>query len=132
MQKTLDRELIMGVLAHPSIWPCIAPEGIKPEEFEPPFDCDYYITDDHNGLMIAHETPLGMLLHANFIPEARNKAVECARFAVNESLKKRDVAYALIPQNYPKVYQFSLRVGMQDGGLLNGEHFVYTNVPLRG
>lgn len=130
LTKTLDKAEIMAVLAHASIWPHIAPEGVQPSDFDPPLDSIYYLTADKQGLMIAHETELGMLIHANFLPEARFQAVGFAQQAVNDCLHRRDVVYSLIAPRFAHAYRFALKCGLRDGGMLNGRHFLYTNKPL--
>lgn len=124
-----DRQQIMQVLKHPAIWPHIAPSDLLPEDFEPPLDgVEYWglFEKDLQGLFILHQDGRGAMIHANILPEARGpQAQEAGTLVSDYARDKFGYVYALIPEKYDNVYQFALRCGMQDGGLIDGDHYVF-------
>ncbi len=131
LTKTTDAQLIKSILSHPSIWWHIAPKHVNADEFDLPMEADYYLTPDNSGVIILHELALGVQIHVNILPGNRGEPALLATLeAVNMGLKSRDIVYATIPTECANVYQFALKCGMTDGGMLNGKHFVFTHTKL--
>jgi hypothetical protein len=124
-----DKAQIMSVLSHPAIWPNIAPDHIEPSAFDPPLEgVEYWGVFDKDlmGLFILHYDGQGMQIHANMLPEGRGDIAQEAGTLVSDYARDRyGYVYALIPEKYDNVYQFALRCGMQDGGLIGEDHYVY-------
>lgn len=122
----------MSVLSHPAIWPNIAPDSVEPDAFDPPLEgVEYWaVREDFDkpvqGLFILHHDGGGVMIHANMLPEGRGALAEEAGILASEYAKNQyGYVYALIPKAFENVYQFALRCGMQDGGIINGDHYVY-------
>jgi len=72
MNRTFDIAEINSVLKHPDIWPLIADDEDK-DSFQPPMGDNHYLFEE-GVLFILH--PLGddLQIHANVLPEHRDKA----------------------------------------------------------
>lgn len=124
MIRTKDAEVINSVLTHPAIWPCIA-DG-SPEGFEPPLTDDYHYLYEEGVLFILHPLNDDWEIHANVLPEYRSGAFDAGQAALKYAFDviKANKVIARIPTEYPNVYQFSLKSGLQDAGIVDGEHYL--------
>ncbi len=119
MIRTLDIDQINSVLKHPDIWPLIA-DNEDIDTFEPPLEDIHYLFEE-GVLFILH--PLGddLQIHANVLPEHRDKAVRAAQEALVYGFKLNDRIVAKIPTKYKNVYGFAKKF-MRDDGVLHDAH----------
>lgn len=130
MRLTTDRAEIMAVLGHPDIWPCVAPESVAPDDFEPPLHDHYYLIVGEllpEALFIYHWIDEETLkTHHQVIPEYREKAldysIESLRWAFTETGAARLVCS--IPDRYQNVLAHARRGGFFDWYHENGQQWL--------
>ncbi len=125
IKRTTDIGKINSVLKHDYIWPRVSDTSQSKADYVPPISDDYHYLYDEGVLFILHENEKGLNIHANVLPESRDKAEEAAKEALRYGFEDlgADEIVARIPVSYPTVYGFALKF-MEDAGLSNGEHLL--------
>lgn len=124
MIRTFDMDQINSVLKHPDIWPNIADDE-DTESFTPPMGDNCYLFAE-GVLFILHPDGNDLEIHANIVPKYREHAYEMGQEALNYGFNELNAEriVARIPTQYGSVYGFALKSGMNDEGLVNGDHFL--------
>ena len=120
MIRTTDIDKIDSVLKHPEIWPLIS-DGEDPNTFDVPVTDDIHYLFEEGVLFILH--PLGddLEIHANILPEHREKSHSAALEALEYGFQLNDKIVARIPVKFGNVYGFT-RKFMNDDGVIDGVH----------
>lgn len=122
IEPTIDIEKINSILKHPDIWPRIADKNQDKDDFVPPLENIHYLYEE-GVLFILHPVDGKLVIHANVLPESREKAEDAANTALHYGFI--DLGYdeivAQIPEKYGSVYGFALKF-MKDVGFVDGEH----------
>ncbi len=128
IKRTTDIDKINSVLKHPYIWPRISDKHQSKDEWTAPMEGMHYLYDD-GILFILHDIGDSVKVHANVLPEARERAEaaadEAARYSFEE-LGAQEIT-AEIPEKYGAVYGFALKF-MQDVGFVDGNHLLSLRV----
>lgn len=124
LERTFDIDKINSVLKHPDIWPSVSDEGSDIETFEPPMGDNHYLFDE-GVLFILHPYDEDWEIHANVLPDYRNKAKEAAEETLEYGFieLKADRIIARIPEKYGNVYGFALKF-MKDEGYIDDKHYL--------
>lgn len=124
LERTSDKNKIRDILTHPAIFHNIG--GQDGEDFEIPIDNDHHYLYMPGGLFILHPEGEDWMIHANVLPDYRDKAFEAGQeafeYAFNELGARKVVAS--IPVEYSNVYNFALKSGMTDSGLKGEDHYL--------
>lgn len=116
MRLTTDRAEIMAVLGHPDIWPCVAPESVAPDDFEPPLHDHYYLVagDQPEALVIHHWVDGDTLkTHHQVLPQHRERAMEHSLSALAWAFDNTAVERIIcsIPHRFPNVLAHAKKAG---------------------
>jgi len=128
IKPTTDIKKINSVLKHPFIWPRVSDKHQSKEEYTPPMDDVHYLYED-GVLFILHEVGGKLEIHANVIPESREKAEEAAREALRYGFDELGAIeiIAEIPEKYGEVYGFAVKF-LKDVGFYDGNHHLALRV----
>ena len=124
ISPTIDIEKINSVLKHPDIWPRVSEKNQDKEDYMPPMEGIHYLYEE-GVLFILHLNDGNMQIHANVLPESRDKAMSAAKEALRygfEELGAKEI-FAKIPEKYGSVYGFGLKF-MHDIGFADGNHIL--------
>lgn len=125
MLRTFNRQNIDSVLKHDDIWPKISYATQDRETYTAPLGSNHYLFEE-GVLYILHPKGDDWQIHANVLPEHRHKAFaagqEALAYAFNVIGAERVIA--IIPTDCGNVYGFTLKSGMKDMGIIEGEHFL--------
>jgi RimJ/RimL family protein N-acetyltransferase len=121
LQRSTDAESIMYVLKHPAIWENIGGTG---DSFELPIDDDHHYLINQGAVIILHPEGDDWVIHVNIVPEFRHIAYELAMEALGYAfdILGANRVIASIPKEHENVYRFSLKCGMGEEALVEGEH----------
>ncbi len=130
---TNDAEFIKYCITHPAVWRHIhddAAKNIDPKLYFPPMSGVIYIKAGEFGLILGKRLNyINYDVHIALLPNARGRAVEICRGAMEWFLKASDLPLRLtasIPSNRQYVIKLAEKIGMQYIGvnkksfLLNG------------
>lgn len=128
LSRTFDTKEINSVIKHPYIWPRISDKTENIDEYSPPMEGIHYLYTD-GVLFILHKLGDKHQIHANVIPESRDKAMAAAKEALRYAFVDLDAieVVATIPTEYGSVYGFALKF-LNDVGFVNGEHLLSLRV----
>lgn len=119
MIRTFDTDQINSVLKHPDIWPLIADDE-DADSFVPPMGDNHYLFEE-GVLFILHPLNDDLQIHANVLPDHRDKAHRAAEEALVYGFNLNDKIVAKIPIEYKNVYGFTKKF-MHDDGVIDGVH----------
>jgi hypothetical protein len=123
LQRTRDTREILEVLQHPSIWDAIGGNEVD-GDWVPDMSDDWHYLHADGAIFILHPEGDDWMIHANVIPEARERAFEMGQEALRYAFEYlgADKVVAEIPEKYDNVYKFSLKSGMEEVDFIDGEH----------
>jgi hypothetical protein len=121
---TIDIDKINSVLKHPDIWPRISEKNQDKDSYMPPMEGIHYLYDE-GVLFILHPVDDKLQIHANVLPESRDKADLAAKEALRYGFIDLGIKeiVAKIPEKYGTVYGFALKF-MKDAGFVDGDHLL--------
>ena len=122
--RTFDDKKIRDILTHDSILPNIS--DTEDKDFPIPLDDDYHYLYAEGMVFILHPNMDDWEIHANVLPECRDKAYEAGQEAIAYGFNQLGASklVAHIPQRYINVYQFALKSGFKEQSLIEDEHYL--------
>ena len=123
LERISNESKIREILTDDSIFAAI---GGKDKDFPIPIDNDHHYLYMPGGLFILHPVGEDWMIHANVLPDYRDKAHDAGQEAIAYAFKELGAQrlVASIPQAYSNVYNFALKSGMIDSGFKGGDHFL--------
>jgi len=128
LARTTDIDKINSVLKHPYIWPRVSDKDQNKDEYKPPMEDVHYLYDE-GVLFILHPIGDRCQIHANVIPESRDRAESAAKEALIYGfidMQAKEIV-AEVPEEYGEVYGFALKF-MKDVGFVDGSHILALRV----
>lgn len=125
LKRTFDESKIREILTHDDILWRIS-DNPNDKDFPIPLSDEFHYLYTDGAVFIYHPYGDDWQIHANVIPELRDKAYDLAKEAIEYGFKeiKAKRIIALIPQNHSNVYHFALKSGLMDSGLIDSNHFL--------
>lgn len=118
MMRCFSIDEIDSVLKHPDIWPLISDTV---ELQDTPINDDIHYLFEEGVVFILHPLKDALQIHANILPNHREKAHRTALEALEYGFEINDRIVAEIPVRFGNVYGFT-RKYMNDDGVINGVH----------
>ena len=120
IERIFDKQQILAVLRHPTIWPHIGGR----DDFDPPLDEDhhYLLVNGGEGLFILHPGYYGHKIHANMIARG-DTAIQAAKDALAYAFEFTSAVYAEIPTEFDNVFRFANQF-MDHISTKNGTHLL--------
>ena len=123
--RCYDPEKIKEIFTHPDIWETIAEDGQSPDDFEPDVNADCYMMCIARKLVgfyvLRPINSVTLDIHAQILPEYRRAySVDSAQAILEwfntECPDKYQKLVCDIPEIYPNVRDFCLKVGFKHEG----------------
>lgn len=126
IERTLDAELIKGIITRPDMWRTVAEDGVKVEGYAPDLARAAYLSVSVGGAVVAIYQLMAinsvcLEIHAHVLPEYRSKYADKTGRAVlkwiYDTAPQYNKVVVFVPVLYKNVRLFTCRLGFKEEGL---------------
>jgi hypothetical protein len=125
IERSTDYDALRSIMTNPEIWDTITNDGCDVETWQPEQDRMYLlgsIEGEYVGVFVIHMSDIGIYqCHVQVLPSMRKLyAIEFGKMVINWVWKNTEInkLFALIPDIYPNVKNFSELHGFHQEGLI--------------